>query len=288
MRIPTAVVLVLTFVLICFAVICPFLPGRHDPVSVPLSLLIQVYSTVGLLTCIPAALWLMQTMNRKKSMMSADPGVKYSGRIVKVYAWTHFFLLLLMITLAWLSMSKLLAIVLFIALIIVTRLILKNASDPIGIFSTIYLPLALTLFPIFLLSLQFTIAIPLTTWSRNRAINNSSEIIGELERYKLQYDSYPVTLNANWKDYETGIVGIEKYHYSHDDSTYNLYFEQPRFLWDQFGTIECVVYNPKDNHVILSHASWHMLLGPDRSRHNQGWYMSSETGVPHWNSFLFD
>jgi hypothetical protein len=43
-------------------------------------------------------------------------------------------------------------------------------------------------------------------------------------------------------------------------STYNLYFEQPKLLLDQFGTREFVVYNPQDSHLLLSHTSWHMLL----------------------------
>jgi hypothetical protein len=73
-----------------------------------------------------------------------------------------------------------------------------------------------------------------------------------------------------------------------DDSIYNLYFEQPKFLFDQFGTRELVVYNPKDTHLMLSHTSWHMLLEPHQLRLTQGWYASYDTGIPHWKYFWFD
>ena len=72
---------------------------------------------------------------------------------------------------------------------------------------------------------------------------------------------FPSTLNALWKDHKTGIGGIEKYHYSHHDTTYNLFFEQPKFMLDQIGT---------------------------RERTTQGWYASFETGIPHWKYFWFD
>lgn len=150
------------------------------------------------------------------------------------------------------------------------------------------MPIGLALLPVVLLAFQLIIDQPLTKWSRTRAIQNSGEIVDEIKRYKTTYGKYPLSLNAIWKDYETGIIGIEKYHYTYDDSTYNLYFEQPRFLFDQFGTREFVVYNPKDNHLMLSHSSWHMLLGPQQSRRTQGWYSSHETGIPHWKYFCFD
>ncbi len=64
------------------------------------------------------------------------------------------------------------------------------------------------------------------------------------------------------RDYSTGVTGIEKYFYTNDDSTYNVYFDQPKFLLDRFGTLEFVVDNPHDNHVVTSHASWNTRWAP--------------------------
>jgi hypothetical protein len=129
---------------------------------------------------------------------------------------------------------------------------------------------------------------PLTDRARKTVIQNSNELIEEIERYKTTYGNYPLTLNAVNKDFETGINSIEKFHYSNDNTTYNLYFEQTKFFFDNFGTKEFVVFNPNDNHLMISHTIWHMLSDPNPARTQQGWYASHEAGVRHWKILFFD
>jgi hypothetical protein len=148
--------------------------------------------------------------------------------------------------------------------------------------------MALALLPVSLIILQLLITRPLTDWSRSTAIQNSTALIEEIEIYKSKHGKYPITLNAINKDYKTGINSIEKYHYTYDNTSYNIYFEQTRFFFHKFGTRELVVYNPADNHLMVSHVVWHMLFEPGQLRNNQGWYASSDTGIQHWKSFYFD
>jgi hypothetical protein len=80
---------------------------------------------------------------------------------------------------------------------------------------------------------------------------------------------------------------VERYVYVPQGDSYNLSFEQPRFLLDRFGTREWVVYNPRDEHRVYSHTAW-LLPPPGVAEASQGWYASGETGHAHWMYFLFD
>jgi hypothetical protein len=150
-------------------------------------------------------------------------------------------------------------------------------------------PLYFILIPILTLVFQLTLAAPITEWSRDRAIANSSEFIRDIENYHAQYGRYPISLLAQNKDYQPGVIGVDKYHYSpQGDSSYNLFFEQPKFLLDNFGTREWVVYNPRDEQHVYSHTSWFLLVPPEELETSQGWYEVHDDKHPHWKYFWFD
>jgi hypothetical protein len=132
------------------------------------------------------------------------------------------------------------------------------------------------------------LAAPLTEFSRNRAIANSHDFVRDIEVYHDEYGRYPVSLAAMWKDYYPDIVGIEKFHYSPFGESYNLFFEQPRFLFDNIGTREWVVYNPNDDQRMFSHTAWFLLLTPEELERSQGWYAVHDASTPHWKYFWFD
>lgn len=69
---------------------------------------------------------------------------------------------------------------------------------------------------------------------------------------------------------------------------FDVFFEQPRFLLDDIGASEFIVYNPRGEHLMVSHTARILDLDPRRIRANQGWFSVRETGVPGWKSFLFD
>lgn len=119
-------------------------------------------------------------------------------------------------------------------------------------------------------------------------MQNAQEIITELENHRGRHGKYPDAVEGEWPDYQTGIAGIEKYQYARDGDTYNLFFEQPRFFFDQFGTREFVAYNPADSHLLVAHASVHIFSDPQQVRRSQGWYTSFPAGVDHWKVFWFD
>jgi hypothetical protein len=149
-------------------------------------------------------------------------------------------------------------------------------------------PVYLVLIPLILTLAQLILARPLTDFSRNRAMANGAELIQAIERHREQFGRYPVSLLALWPDYSPSIVGIAQYHYALNGDAYDLFFEQPRFLFDNPGTREFVVYNKLDQHLMPSHASWILLWSKEQLSRNQGWYAVHNTSKPPWKSFWFD
>ena len=273
---------ILATLLLC--IVLPFLPKDFDAIATQISLTAQTFSVIGLITCFPALLWLFNSVrNRNKAVDNVL--LNKQRKFAKVYVYIFFVAFLPVVLMTILTLSISFGISLLIGLFISTKYTLKriNQTTP-----SLLLPLFLTLLPILLLAFQLAVDKPLTDWSRNKAIENSKELIDEIESWKTKYGKYPTTLNAVHKDYSVGIRGIEEYHYTYDNTTYNLYFEQPKFLLDQFGTREFVVYNPTDNHLMISHASWNAQWEPEQIRTTQGWYASGNTGHQHWKYFWFD
>lgn len=91
-----------------------------------------------------------------------------------------------------------------------------------------------------------------------------------------------------WPDYSPSVVGIERYHYAPRGEAYNLAFEQPRFLFDDFGVREFVMYNPRDEQIMPSHASWILIWSPEDLARQQGWFAVHDAAQPHWKQFWFD
>jgi hypothetical protein len=149
-------------------------------------------------------------------------------------------------------------------------------------------PLYLTIVPVVVLLFQLMFAAPITQFSRDHAIVMSAEIIHAIEEYRAANGYYPSSLLATWTDYSPDIVGIEQFHYVPQGDAYNLFFQQPRFLLDDIGVREFVAYNPLDQHTMISHASWILLLSPGELRVSQGWYAVRDAPTPHWRYFWFD
>ena len=86
-------------------------------------------------------------------------------------------------------------------------------------------------------------------------------LIREIEAYRTRHGRYPLSLHAQHEDYKPDVVGVEMYLYAPNGDGYNLSFEQPKFFLDRFGTREWVVYNPRDQHRMYSHAAWRPRCG---------------------------
>ncbi len=253
----------------------PFLPGRYDRLALPLSTIAQVFGLVGLALVPGGVLWLV--MPRRRFPLAVFTTAVGAG------------VALILALVATLSAGNAFGgLTLAAGTYALARLIpglkpLKSTGDrPFH-----PAPLYLVCLPPLALAFQVALAAPVTRWSRNYAMANASEFIADIEQYHASNGRYPESLQAQYGDYDPGLVGVERYVYVLRGDSYNLSFEQPRFLLDDIGAREWIVYNPRDEHRVYSHTSW-LLLRSDAAEPIQGWYASGETGKAHWMYFLFD
>lgn len=252
----------------------PFLSGDYDRLAMPISTMIQVFGLVGLALVPVGILWL------------AMPKYRFGFAIAALIVTT--FVILAICLFATLSVGKSLGVLILLVWTLTVILLipkiksLKERTQN----KTNWLPVYLIYLPVFALFLQLTLAKYLTQLSRNHAIENADRFIRHIEEYHTKQGQYPLTLQAQNKDYYPDVVGVEKYLYAPHRKGYNLSFEQPRFLLDRFGTREWVVYNPLDENSVYSHTAW--LLPTEQTEPSQGWYASGNTGHQHWKYFLFD
>jgi hypothetical protein len=271
-------------------IIYPFLPGGYDVLAVPLSILVQLFGATGLLLVPIGALWMVNEV-QAQAQKKRNRHTTHRG---------YYFAITSLITASIGATAVSLVICLGISMALgvfalalwfyaVSRLrpklkLLKKAEaaniNPAPVY-LIVLPLAALLF-------QVALAAPLTEWSRNHAIINSNEFVGDIATYYDEYGHYPISLAAVWKDYYPDVVGIEKFHYSQSSESYNLFFEQPRFLFDNIGTREWIVYNPNNEQRMVSHTAWFLRLTPEELERSQGWYAVHDAKVPGWKYFWFD
>jgi hypothetical protein len=279
----------LTAVLV-LAVFYPFLPGKYDPLALPLSTMAQAFGATGVLLVLPGTAWLAYELRkqwyRKRSIPHPDRRHYFAlaSMITAAIPALAVFLVALMAAgyaLAFLT----LALYAYLGARLIPRLSALKNSEPADFNPA---PLYLVVIPSIVLLLQLMLATPAIEFSRNRAIANSSELIHDIEAYRAANGRDPNTLLAVWKDYDPYIVGIEKFHYAPQGDAYNLFFEQPRLLFDNIGTREFVVYNKLDQHVIPSHATWNLAWTFERLKTRQGWYTVHDAASPHWKYFWFD
>lgn len=276
-------------ILIVLCTFYPFLPGKYDGFAVPLSAMAQVFGIVGLLLVPVGGLWLAYEL-RKRSRTKQNLQTKARRYYFSIASIAASSIVALAVSLgAFMAFSFSLGLVsVALWLYIISRLIpglklLKNAEAE----DFNHAPLYLVVVPTVVLIFQIALAGTATEFSRNRAITQSAEMIGDIEKYRASYGRYPASLLALHKDYQPSVIGIEMFHYAPNGEAYNLFFEQPTFLFD-FGIREIVMYNKLDEHVMVSHAAWILAGAPEGLAARQGWHSIHNASVPHWKYLWFD
>lgn len=268
----------------------PFLRGGYDSLAVTLSTMIQIFGGFGLLFVPVGIGWLThegwKQRQRKQNLPYKDRSHLFALLSIIVFSVISAILSLVAFAMVGISFGSLtLALFIYVFFKLNSRLRqLKNTDSE----DFAPLPFYLIFIPTFIVFFQFILGPSLTSFSRNHAIANSAEMISDIENYHEKYGHYPDSLQAVWKDYYPDVVGVEKFHYAPHGDAYDLFFEQPRFFFDNFGTREFVVYNKLDEHRMMSHTSWIMIFTPQEMQTTQGWYTVQDAPSPHWKYFWFD
>lgn len=276
--------------LLVFCAFYPFLPGAYDGLAITLSVMAQLIGTVGLLLVPVGAAWLIYEV-RKWMLRSRNLSTKtrgYSFALVSVIVASVVVAVVSIFTSASIGISfgffpSVLWIYYVWRQIPGLKYLKRKETEHFN-----PAPLYLVFIPVVVFLFQVLFVAPATEFSRNSVIAQSAELINDIEAYHTKNGHYPVSLLAVWKDYPSSIVGIEQFFYAPDGNAYNLFFEQPGLLFDNFGTREFVVYNSRDEHVIPSHDSWILVWTPEELEAQQGWYAVHDTTSAHWKYFWFD
>ena len=269
-----AIILVLLFTFL------PFLPGRYDPLAVPLSSMAQAGALLGLVLVPFGLLWIVA--DRSQRLAHRRLVVILITLAASSLVWGGLFLVAMAQSGYALGVS-----VLILWIIIVSRVIrwFKRRESAPQIRSA--LPFYLVIVPVVVVVFQFALLERAVEFSRNRAIQYSAPLIGAIEDYRLANGHYPSSLHAVWPDYLPYVIGVEQYYYESYGESYNLFFEQ---FSHRFGTQEYVMYNPRDEHVMTSHAMDLLEFTPEQLRieRTRGHYALNHMSQPHWKYFWFD
>ena len=278
--------------LITFLVLCtfyPFLSGKYDGLAVPLSTMAQIFGVIGLLLVPVGVSWLIYEL-RKRARGKRNLPTKARGYYFAMASMVASSIVAIAISLsAFVNIGLsfgLLTLALWCYVVARLRPGLKLLKGPQAE-SFNHVPLYLVFIPCIVLIFQLALAPRATNFSRNRAIVQSAELIGDIEEYHARYGSYPRSLLALHKDYKPSVVGIEQFHYAPNGQAYNLSFEQPTFVTD-FGIREIVMYNKLNEHLMVSHAAWILAGAPENLEARQGWHSSHDASIQHWKYFWFD
>jgi hypothetical protein len=277
--------IILIILLIALCIVYPFLPGEYDSLAMPLSTIAQGFGVLGVLLVPVGALWLIAELRQRSrpikgrgfvfAVVTVIIGILIAAALMLAGLGTVGPSLAMFLLVVWLySLSKL------IPLLRAMRHSERDGFNPT--------PLYLVIIPLAALIFQIAAAAPLTAASRARAIASSAEMIAGIEAYRKAQGRYPNSLLGVWKDYYPRVVGVERYYYRPERDAYNLYFEQPHFLLNNVGTREFVVYNPLDEHFMVSHPSFVLLLTPAQFESSPGWYEAHDAETDHWRYFWFD
>jgi hypothetical protein len=289
MKITLIRILIICTVMI-FLIFIPFFPGKYDHLAVMVSSVTQIISFISLMLIPIGILWLIyQICFRKEGRYATHKSVYFAITALGVFILAIIFASFAAIGgVGSFRGSLLLGFSLPLAFfyILISRIIpkLKRMKDNNGLklHPTISY---LIIIPLVTVGIRTSFIIPATEYSRNLAIEQSKILIQDLENYYLIYGEYPLSLQGLWQDYETGVIGIEKYEYEPNGEAYNIFFES--FTFDLFAR-EIVMYNKLDEHIIRSHPSFIFKLSPQEFSSYRGYFMEESLPHQHWKYYLFD
>ncbi len=273
------IVVAVAFLILC--TLLPFLPGRYDGLAIPLSVMAQAAGIVGLVL-IPCGVLLIAA-NRSPKLAQWRPALSFIALLLSSLVW------LAVLLAAIINSGFALGFVVLVLWVIVARkawlsirLMKTSGSDRAGVVGYY-----LAVVPVAVVVLQFALLGAAVEYSRNQAIQNSAPLLEEIEQYRARHGRYPASLLSVNPDYSPNVMGIEKYQYEPHNDGYNFFFEQFTY---RFGTREFVMYNPRGEHVMTSHALDLLQLTPPQLalERTRGHYALNDSAHQHWKYFWFD
>lgn len=254
----------------------PFMPGRFDNLSIPLSFMTQIFSFTSLILVPVGLLWWiktkttgMQELTQRRFLKTTLVTAGLISLIVSIGAFSQ-------------NHTSLAIIFLSTSFIALTRTFLKLKNDNLKFD---YLPLYLVFIPIIVALAKFQLIDRAVELSRNTAIKNSETLIQSIEDYQKKNGHYPISLQALHYDISPEVVGISQYFYEPNGNAYNIYFKQ---FSDELDVEEIVMYNKLNEHYFTAHSQDILEYTGDTLVLRRGDRRREELSTPNWISIKFE
>jgi len=259
----------------------PYFPGDYDYFAVGISSTFQFATLVSLLLVPIGLIWgIMDWVNRKNSEAN-----KYPDSLRKI-AFVATILIILVAALgAFASHNRFSAIIILGLGIYILLKIHKKRKELKSVNSVRFsaTPYYFIFIPLTVFFIRMSFLEKVKNSSTDSVINQSEQLIQDIEAYKQTNGHYPISVQSTIEDYKTYVSGIERFHYEPSGDAYNLYFEQ---FSDMIGTQEIVMYNKLDEHEMTVH-NQDLLRIPSKSI-RRGYHNVVQLPQPHWKIFYFD
>ena len=259
----------------------PYVHGDYDYFAVGLSCIFQLATFASLLLVPIGLIWyIMDLVNRKNNQV-----LKYPVYFRKIAFVITVVIILAAALGAFVSHNRFSAIII-LGLGVYTLLLILNkgknlkSANPVrhnvATYYFVFIPLAV-------LFIRMTFLEKIKDHSTDFAIQQSEQLIQDIEIYKKTNGHYPVSLQSTVEDYKTSVSGIERFHYEPNGNAYNLYFEQ---FSDMIGTQEIVMYNKLGEHEMTVHNQDLLRIAPENIL--RGYHNVDELPQKNWKIFYFD
>lgn len=193
------VYLLLISAVIIFVMFRPFMPGRYDNLSIPLSFMIQIFSFASLIFVPLGLFWWIKIRTSDKQEVTRRRFTKLTIVIA------GFITLIVSIGAFSQNHSSLAILFILTSFIVLTRTFLKLKNDDL---KSDLLPLYLIIIPIVVALARFQFIESAVELSRNRAIKNSQTLIQSIENYQKRNGHYPISLQALHYNISPEVVGV--------------------------------------------------------------------------------
>ncbi|MGC4127998.1 MAG: hypothetical protein QM564_00240 [Bergeyella sp.] len=271
------IIKILSAIVILFTgIFLPFFHGDYDYFAVGISYIFQ-FAVFSSLLLVPIGLiWLLLNITNRKNKQTVKSPL-YLKRAIFVIA----IIIILASALGAFASDNRFSAIAILGMGIFLFLIRKKVNlHPVP---NSIIPYYLIIIPLTVVSIRLAYFEKVKDKSTDFVIQQSEQLIADIEAYKNTNGHYPYSLLSAIEDYHTEVSGIPRFYYEVKGNAYNLYFEQTS---NMLGTEEIVMYNKLDEQEMTVHNQDLLRIPYDNIIH--GHHKVLELPQKHWKIFLFD
>lgn len=271
------VIIPLTIAIIVTGIFLPYIHGDYDNFAVGLSYIFQFGIFASLLLVPTGLIWLTLNITVRRN----NPTVKYPLYFSKAALVMAMFIVLAAALGAFASNNRFSAIIILgVGIFLFT--FRKKIKSLFSISDNI-LPYYFIFIPLTVLFIRMTLLETVKNKTTDFVIQQSEQLIQDIEAYKKTNGYYPVSLLSTIEDYKPRVSGIPRFYYERNGEAYNIYFEQTS---EMLGTEEVVMYNKLGEHEMTVHNQDLLRLTPENIL--RGYHKEADLPQTHWKIFYFD